>query len=66
MKKYRFTVYGDHQILTDDSPKLKRMADDMGVSCNMLFIQLRKHRLIDYNPIEKYIKLVGLEEVQCL
>lgn len=66
MRKDRFTVYGDHQILPDDSPKFKRMADDMGVSCNMLFIQLRKHRLIDYNPIEKYMKLVGLEGVQCL
>lgn len=64
MEKNKFTVYGDHQMLPDDSAKFKRMADDVGVSANMLFIQLKKHKMIDYRPIDEYIELVGLEGEQ--
>ena len=54
-------------MLPYDSAMFKRMADDVGVSANMLFIQLKKHKMIDYRPIDEYIELVGLEgEKYCL
>ncbi len=63
-KKKAFTVYGDHQMLPEASLKLKQMADDIGVSVNMLFIQFKKHNLIDFRAIEEYIELVGLEGIR--
>lgn len=66
MKSPKFTVYGDCQMLPDDSVKFKQMADDIGVSANMLFIQMKKQKMIEYRPIEEYISLIGLEERWCL
>lgn len=63
-KKKTFTVYGDHQMLPEASLKLKQMADDIGVSVNMLFIQFKKHNLIDFRAIGEYIELVGLEGIR--
>jgi len=63
MRKNKFTVYGNHQLLPDDSKKLKKMADDIGVSPNMLLIQLKKHKLISFKSIEEYLKVTGLEGV---
>ena len=63
-KKKTFTVYGDHQMSPEASLKLKQMADDIGVSVNMLFIQFKKHNLIDFRAIREYIELVGLEGIR--
>jgi len=62
-KRSKFTVYGNHQMLPNDSLKFKKMAEDMGVSPNMLYIQLKKNKLIIFKPIEDYLKLTGLEGV---
>ena len=63
-KKKTFTVYGDHQMLPEASLKLKQTADDIGVSVNMLLVQFKKHKLIDFRAIEEYIELVGLEGIR--
>jgi len=63
MKRSKFTVYGHHQMLPNDSLKFKKMAEDMGVSPNMLYIQLKKNKLLIFKPIEDYLKLTGLEGV---
>ena len=55
-----FPVYGNYQMLPKDSMKFKRMADDMGVSENMLMIRLRRLKLLDYRPIEEYLEIIGL------
>ncbi len=60
-KRKMFSVYGCHQMLPEDSLKFKKMAEDMGVSPNMLFIQMKKNKLISFKPIEDYLKLTGLE-----
>lgn len=56
-----FPVYGDHQMLPDDSIMFKRMADDLGVTFNMLMIRLRRLKLLDYRSMEEYLSIVGLE-----
>lgn len=59
--KELFPVYGDHQMLSEDSAKFKRMADDLGVTFNMLMIRLRRLKLLDYRSMEEYLSIVGLE-----
>ena len=59
--KELFPVYGDHQMLPEDSAKFKRMADDLGVTFNMLMIRLRRLKLLDYRSLEDYLSIVGLE-----
>ncbi len=59
--KDRFPVYGDHQMLPADSVKFKGMADDLGVTCNMLMIRLRRLKLLDYRSMDEYLSIVGLE-----
>lgn len=61
MKKTKLTVFGNYQLLPDDSIKLKKMADDIGVTPNMLLIQMKKHKLITFKPIEEYMQIIGLE-----
>lgn len=60
-EKELFPVYGDHQMLPEDSAKFKRMADDLGVTFNMLMIRLRRLKLLDYRSLEEYLSIVGLE-----
>lgn len=60
--KDKFPVFGDHQMLPADSAKFKQMADDLGVTPNMLMIRLRRLKLLEYHSIEEYIGIVGLEE----
>ena len=57
----RFPVYGDQQMLPDDSAKFKKMADDLGVTFNMLIIRLRRLKMLDYRSMEDYLSIVGLE-----
>jgi len=59
--KGKFTVYGNLQMLPADSAKLKRMADDLGVAPTTLFIRLKGCQLIEYRPIEEFLKIIGLE-----
>ncbi len=55
-----FPIYGERQILPKDNEKLKQMAEALGVSPYMLWIQLRVHKLLEYFPIEEYLKITGL------
>lgn len=60
-RREKFPIFGSHQMLPNDSLKFKKMAEDIGVSPNMLFIQLKKNKLISFKPIEDYLKLIGLK-----
>ena len=57
----RFSVYGDYQMLPDDSCSLKQMADDLGVSTKTLFIRLRNCGLIEKKDIREYAKLILMQ-----
>ena len=54
-------VYGLNQILPDDSINIKKIADDLGVTYNMLMIRLRQLKLFDYHSFREYFAIVGLE-----
>ncbi len=58
MKNDKVTVYGDYQMLPQDSQKLKQMADDLGVTPNSLFIRLRNCKLIAQKDIQEYANLI--------
>lgn len=58
MRSERFPVYGDYQMLPQDSQKLKQMADDLGVSTSSLFIRLRNCKLIAQKDIQEYADLI--------
>ena len=55
-----FPVYGDYQMLPDDSANLKRMADDLGVAPTTLLIRLRVCKLIEHHDIDEYFELINL------
>ena len=60
-RRKRFNVFSGHQILPEDSIKFKQMADDLGVTFNMLMIGMRRLRLLNYRSIEEYLNIVVLE-----
>jgi len=60
VKADRFPVYGDYQMLPQDSLLLKQMADDMGVSSKTLLIRFRTCNLIEYRSIEEYARRINL------
>ena len=60
INRRKFPVYGDFQMLPEDSMLLKRMADDLGVSTKTLIIRLRNCNLIEYRPIEEFMKRIDL------
>lgn len=61
MGKDSFPLYGEHQMLPDDSYKLKVMAEDLGVSPVTLQIRLKNCKRIDYKDMSEYLKITRLK-----
>jgi len=57
----KFRIFGICQMLPEDSMKLQQMAHDLGVSTNMILIELKKQRLLEFGTVDKYLKLTGLK-----
>ena len=61
MGKDYFTLYGEQQMLRDDAIRLNEMASAIGVSVQMLLVQLKLRKMIEYQPVEEYMRIVGLK-----
>lgn len=61
--KNKITVYGERQLLPEDVLRVKQMVDDLGVTSNMLYFQLKEENLLNYRPMEEFLKLTGLAGV---
>lgn len=60
MKAESFPVYGDYQMLPEDSMKLKKMADDLGISTKSLIIRMRDIGMLRFRDMEEYVRQIGL------
>jgi len=57
----KIRIYGEHQLLPDDVMKFKSMTDDLGVSWNMLYFQLKEEKLIDFRSMDEFLRLTNLK-----
>ncbi len=58
----KIIVYGDTVVTPTTRICLERMADMLGVTYKMLFIELRKHKLIEERELSEYISVQVLNE----
>lgn len=61
IEKDKFTVYGEYQMLPDDSYKFKEMAEDLGVSPVTLQIRLKNCKMLEYKDMSEYLKITKLK-----
>lgn len=59
--KDKFPVYGEHQMLPNDSYKFKEMAEDLGVSPITLQIRLKTCKMLEHKDMGDYLKLTKLK-----
>ena len=61
MGRDTFPIYGEQQMLREDAACLHEMANAIGVSPQMLLLQLKQRRMVEYLPMSEYMEKVGLK-----